>query len=104
MIGLHKIRVCPQRKRLPPIGGSAGAGHDHYTDMCPLGDGLDPSQELFAIPLRQIEIKEHDGGRPSALLMGGLVDIVHGVIAIVDDLELVGKLMSLEHPLDEVDV
>jgi hypothetical protein len=36
--------------------------------------------------------------------MGELVDIVHGVIAIVDDPELVGKLMSLEHPLDEVDV
>src|SRR5207248_1721309 len=41
MEGLDKGAVGPQREGLRPIPGISGAGDDHHTDVCTLGDGLD---------------------------------------------------------------
>jgi hypothetical protein len=104
MVGLHKIGVGSHRERLLLIGGISGAGHDYHADIRPLRDRLDPLQQLSAIALGEIEIKQHDGGRPTALLVGKLVHILHGMIAVIDHVKLMGQLMGIEHPPDEVDV
>jgi hypothetical protein len=58
--------------------------------------------EIFTIALRQIESSRMTV-RPWVLL-GDLVKHVQGIVAIVDDLKLVGKFMRIEHPPDKVDV
>jgi hypothetical protein len=59
-------------------------------------------KNLFAI--MSIEVEQHDRGRATAFRVGKLVHIVHGTVAIVDHVQLMGKLMGLKHPADRVDV
>src|SRR5437763_13808493 len=41
----------------------------------------------------RLRIKQHDGRRPAAFLVGELVHIIQSVVAIVDHLEFEGQLM-----------
>jgi hypothetical protein len=41
MEGLDKGAVGPRREGLGPLPGISGAGGDHDTDVCSLGDSLD---------------------------------------------------------------
>src|SRR5438067_1610097 len=51
-----------------------------------------------------MQIEQHDRRRPAAFLIGEVVYIMHGVVAILNDFEVVGKFMGSEHPADHVNI
>jgi hypothetical protein len=62
------------------------------------------AQNLFAILLGQMEIKQHNRRGVLRLLCGELVKHLEGVVSIVDDVEGVGEGVGIEHPTDQADI
>jgi len=56
------------------------------------------------IALGQIQIKQHEGGRPQGLLLGKMVHDIERVVTIIDDLELVRERLGIEYLANELDV
>jgi len=81
-----------------------GGGEDHHRDPLELGVALHRGEHLAPVHARKVQVEQDEVGP----LRGGVLALApqeaHGLLAVADDVEVVGELRLLERSSGEHDV